>query len=416
MEQEIFVYIDIDNKPTLVGQLWARQRRSRESATFEYAREWLQHQDRFALEPALMLVHGPQHTPINKAIFGALGDSAPDRWGRILMRRAERRRSETAGTHPRTLMEIDYLLHVSDYARQGALHFAKEKNGPFLANDSNKIPPLLALPQLLSATEKLSNENETVEDFKLLLAPGSSLGGARPKASIKDRDGCLAIAKFPHKDDDHNTVLWEALALTLASNAKIAVPEWRLEFVANKHILILERFDRNIKKRIPFLSAMSMLGANDNEQRSYLEIVDALKHYGAYPSKDMEQLWRRMIFNIMISNTDDHLRNHGFLYVGSTGWKLSPAYDLNPVPTDIKPRILTTTIDLYDGTASLELALSVASYFGLKQHEAKCIANNIAKVVSNWKNEAQRLGLKKIEIKRMTSAFEHQDLEKALSL
>jgi len=169
-----------------------------------------------------------------------------------------------------------------------------------------------------------------------------------------------------------------------------------------------------LAKRIPYLSAMSMLSAHDNEQRSYLEIADAIKQYGAFVKKDSQQLWRRMVFNIMISNTDDHLRNHGFIYVGTQGWQLSPAYDLNPVPTDIKPRILTTTIDLYDGTASLDLALSVADYFNLKQSDAKKIAREVAQAVTQWKTEAKRMKIIKTEIDRMSSAFEHKDLTAAL--
>jgi serine/threonine-protein kinase HipA len=416
MDKEIFVYIDLDDETYLVGQLWPRVRNGRESATFEYAREWLENPNKFALEPALMLVGGAQHTPAKKAIFGALGDSAPDRWGRVLLRRAERRRAEQEKATARTLMEIDYLLLVNDYARQGALRFKTEKNGNFLANNTIFIPPLIELPKLLSATERLINEQDTDEDLRLLLAPGSSLGGARPKASIIDKEGSLAIAKFPHQDDENNTVLWEALALVLAAKAKINIENWRLENITGKPVLILRRFDRVGKKRLPYLSAMSMLGAHDNEQHSYLEIVDAIRRYGVNINENIHQLWRRIIFNILISNTDDHLRNHGFIYVSQQGWQLSPAYDLNPTPIDIKPRILTTTIDLDDGTASLDLALSVIEYFDLTLEAAKTIIKEVAVAVALWRNEAAKLGLMKAEIERMASAFEHADLEKARNL
>ena len=176
------------------------------------------------------------------------------------------------------------------------------------------------MPKLLSATEKFLEDNESEEDLRLLLAPGSSLGGARPKASIRDKDGQLAIAKFPRKDDEYSTVLWEAVALTLAAKAGLEVPDSRLETIAFKPTLIIKRFDRNFSKRIPFFSAMSMLGAKDNEQHSYLEIVDAIKQYGASPQEDLADLWKRMVFSILISNTDDHLRNHGFLYERGLGW------------------------------------------------------------------------------------------------
>ncbi len=417
METEVLVYVDIAGTPRLAGRLWARVRKAKESATFEYDPGWLDDENRFSLEPALTLGPGPFHTPSGKPLFGTLGDSAPDRWGRVLMRRAERRRAERAGEMPRTLMEIDYLLMVDDEARQGALRFAREEDGPFLAkHDVARIPPLIDLPRLLSAAEHVVGDTDSDEDLRLLLAPGSSLGGARPKASVRDRDGHLAIAKFPHKDDEINTVLWEAVALRLAAKAGIPVPEWRIERVMDKPVLLLRRFDRIHGQRIPFLSAMSMLGASDNESRSYLEFVDALRRYGAGPKLDMHDLWRRIVFNVLISNTDDHLRNHAFLYTGPDGWRLAPAYDLNPVPTDIKPRILTTAIDLDDGSASLDLAMSVAGYFELDEGKARVIAAEVGKAVTTWREEAARLGLSQAEIDRMASAFEHEDLKAALSM
>lgn len=417
MDREAFVYVDLHGQPHLVGRLWARTRHGRDSASFEYDSSWLANPERFALEPALALGQGQFHTQANRAMFGAIGDSAPDRWGRVLMRRAERRRAETAGEQPRTLAEIDYLLNVDDTARQGALRFAEKQGGPFLAQPgATRIPPLVDLPKLLNAAERVLSEDDRDEDLRLILAPGSSLGGARPKASVRDRDETLAIAKFPNRDDEYDTVRWEAVALSLASTAGIATPQWRVEQAGNRPVLLLTRFDRTGGERIPFLSAMSMLGARDNETRSYLEFADALRQYGAAPKDDMRAVWRQMVFSILISNTDDHLRNHGFLYVGPDGWRLAPAYDLNPVPTDIKPRVLTTTIDLEDGTASLDLALSVADYFGLKGEEAKAIAGEAGKAVSDWRNCAARLGLSKGECDRMASAFEHDDLKAARKL
>lgn len=434
METEVYVYVDIAGTPHLAGRLWTRVRKAKESATFEYDPGWLENADRFSLEPALTLGPGPFHTSSGKPLFGTIGDSAPDRWGRVLMRRAERRRAERAGETPRTLMEIDYLLMVDDEARQGALRFARSEGGPFLAeHEAARIPSLIDLPQLLSAAEHVVGDTDSDEDLRLLLAPGSSLGGARPKASVRDRDGHLAIAKFPHKDDEINTVLWEAVALRLAAKAGITVPDWRIEQVLNKPVLLLRRFDREQGQRpgssscesgtsaitgdrIPFLSAMSMLGASDNESRSYLEFVDALRRYGASPKQDMHELWRRIVFNILISNTDDHLRNHAFLYTGPDGWRLAPAYDLNPVPTDIKPRILTTAIDLDDGSASLDLAMSVVGYFELDEGKAHAIAAEVGQAVATWREEAARLGLTQAEIDRMASAFEHEDLKAALSL
>jgi serine/threonine-protein kinase HipA len=399
-----------------VGRLWGRARKNKESATFEYDRTWLENPARFSLEPALNLGSGPYHTVGDAPMFGAIGDSAPDRWGRTLMRRMERRRAEREKQAPRTLQEMDYLLLVDDEARQGALRFAEKEGGPFLREEGLKrIPPVIELPRLLSAAEHVIDETDTEEDLRLLIAPGTSLGGARPKASVREKGGHLAIAKFPRRDDEINTVAWEAVALTLAKKSGIAVPVGRVEIVAKKPVLLLRRFDRDGRQRIPFLSAMSMLGARDNETRSYLEIGDALRQHGASPKADMEALWRRIVFNILISHTDDHLRNHGFLYEGPQGWRLSPAYDMNPVPVDIKPRILSTAINEDDGTATLALAMEVAGYFGLDSAAAGAIVAQVGKAVSKWRGEAARQGLTKMEIDRMASAFEHRDLEAARS-
>lgn len=416
MDRDVWVYLDLAGTPHLVGRLWSRSRKGRETASFEYAPEWLGHPARFSLEPALQLGPGPFHTPGDLPMFGAIGDSAPDRWGRALMRRAERRRAEREKQTPRTLHEIDYLLLVDDEARQGALRFAETPGGPFLREDGvRRTPPLLELPQLLSASDRVMDDQETDNDLRLLLAPGSSLGGARPKASVRDRDGHLAIAKFPRRDDDYNMVLWEAVALNLAQRAGIPVPEARVETVLARPVLLLRRFDRVGAQRIPFLSSMSMLGARDNQAHSYLEIVDALRQHGAAARADIQGLWRRIVFNVLISNTDDHLRNHGFLYAGEGGWRLSPAYDLNPVPVDIKPRILTTAINEDDGTASLDLALSVAGYFELDQAHARGIAAEVGRAVARWRQEALSLGLPEPQVARMASAFQHADLEQALS-
>lgn len=414
MERPVLVYVDLHGVSHLVGRLWGRTRKNRQTATFEYDQAWLAHPERFALEPALTLGPGPFHTPSEKPLFGAIGDSAPDRWGRALMRRAERRRAERAGETPRSLWEIDYLLGVDDEARQGALRFAEREGGPFLAHAATTIPPLVELPRLLSAAEHVANDSDSDEDLRLLLAPGSSLGGARPKASVRDRDGRLAVAKFPRQGDEIDAVRWEALALTLAARAGIPVPTWRVEDVAGKAVLLLRRFDRGDGVRLPFLSAMSMLGANDKEMRSYLEFVDALRQHGAAPKDDMRALWRRIVFSVLISNTDDHLRNHGFLYTSPDGWRLAPAYDLNPVPTDVKPRVLATAIDLDDGTASLDRAMDVAGYFELDAETARGIAAEVGQAVTTWRNEATRLGLSPSEIDRMASAFEHADLRAAL--
>ena len=415
MKTPILVYVDLAGATVRVGTLWARTRGTRQSATFEYAREWLEHPNRFALEPALAVGPGPHHTPADIALFGSLMDSAPDRWGQVLMRRSERHLSAREGRALQTLQPIDYLLRVHDVSRLGALRFAVQEGGPFLAESTDAtIPPIIALSRLLTASEHIITEDETDDDLRLLLAPGSSLGGARLKASVFDVHGRLSIAKFPSPTDEWPTVLWEALALTLARDAGIPVPAWQVETVAGKPVLLLQRFDREGSCRVPFLSAMSMLGARDHETHSYLEIVDALRRWGAKPRDDMRALFRRIVFNVLISNTDDHLRNHGFLFASPAGWELAPAYDMNPTPTDIKPRVLSTQIDLDDATASLDLAFSVAEYFELKPEDARQIAREVGLSVANWRAQAARIGITPREIDRMSSAFEHADLAEAI--
>ncbi|MBA3751599.1 type II toxin-antitoxin system HipA family toxin [Candidatus Dependentiae bacterium] len=409
--KKVLVSISLGNDTIRVGILWFNIRKGRESASFEYDSTWLQHPEKFALEPSLRLTEGLFYTQDGMSAFNAIGDSAPDRWGRVLMRRAELARAKSKNSTPLTLFEGDYLLGVNDEARQGALRFSM---GPqetlFLKpQEERAIPPLVSLPHLLVATERFIQDEENAEDLRLLLAPGSSLGGARPKASVRDRDGSLAIAKFPKKDDDYAVVLWEAVALTLAKKAGITVPQWRLETILEKPVLIIKRFDREKGQRIPFLSALSMLGARDNEQHSYIEIAYALAQYGAAPEQDMEELWRRIVFTIAISNTDDHLRNHGFLYERYKGWRLSPVYDINPTPIEMKARVLTTAIDFEDTSASLEIARAVAKDFRISSHKAQEIINQVGYAVSHWRDSASHVGLSKRECDRMASAFEHED-------
>ena len=413
MDTRVLVHVDLAGVPTRVGRLWIRVRGGRESASFEYDRAWVEHPLHFALEPALRIGPGPYH--VRGRLFGSIGDSAPDRWGRVLLRRAEVRRARLEGRAPRTLFESDFLLRVDDKVRTGALRFSTAGDGPFLAEPGEmRVPPLVDLRRLMSASRRVLRRRERDDDLRLLIGPGSSLGGARPKTAARDNDGGLAIAKFPGTEDDRDIVLWEGVALALARRAGIRVPEWRMESVAGRRLLILRRFDREGNHRVPFLSAMSMLDARDNDPRSYLELADSLRHHGAAARSDLAELWRRVVFSILISNTDDHLRNHGFLYEIGQGWRLSPAYDLNPVPTDVGPRVLTTYIDEHDGTASLESALGTAEYYGLNLDQAKQIAGAAGRAVAAWREEAARLGGSGRETDRMESAFVHEDLARAL--
>ena len=410
MAETIYIYVDLSGKAQLVGRLWVHNKGDKESASFEYDKLWLNSPERFSLDPALILGKGSFHTTPGKALFGAIGDSAPDRWGRALMQRAARLDAKEKNENIRRLREMDYLLKVNDYARQGALRFSLSEGGEFpTTNAGDAIPPRILLPKLLHAADAIYTDGGNAEDLKLLLAPGSSLGGARPKASIIDQNSQLLVAKFPRKDDSYNEVAWEATTLSLARKAGIQIPETRLVTVLDRQVLLLERFDRKASFRIPFLSGMSMLGAYDHEERSYLELVDALKQYGANPKLDIQELWRRIVFTILVTNVDDHMRNHAFLYQGTNGWILSPAYDINPVPADIAPRTLRSSININDNSASIANALDVHDQFNLTYSEAKKIIREVSMVTNQWRKEAIGFGLSRDAIDRMETAFVHDE-------
>ncbi len=413
MERELLVYVDVDDVPVRAGRLWARTRGAKESASFEYAREWLAHPRSFAFDPALPLGSGLFHS--EQPLFNAFTDPAPDRWGQTLLRRNERARARREGRQPRTLLHVDFLALVDDATRLGALRFKDPTGDGFLAADGKRIPPLIELPRLLAATSRIVEDRETDEDLQLVLAPGTSLGGARPKASVRDTNGRLLIAKFPRKDDEWPLTRWEATTLALAEKAAIDVPRWRLETVAKRAVLLIERFDRQDGRRVPFMSALTAVGATESDGRSYIEIADALRTDGAEVTRDLRQLWRRMVFNILVSNTDDHLRNHGLLRV-ARGWRLSPAYDMNPMPVDVRPRVHVLAIDEEDQTSSLANAMTVSPSFGIsKAAEARAIAKEVGSAVATWRDVADRHGVRKGEIDRMESAFEHADLRAALA-
>jgi len=413
---DIEVHIDYAAGLKRVGTLHRHARRGGEAVSFEYHQDWLEDPAHFSLEPALSLNRGAFVPGDALFIFGSIGDSAPDTWGRRLMQHAERRRADREMRPVRTLQELDYLLGVSDVSRLGALRFRVAGQDTFQSPSPGGVPALVELGRLLGVTERILRDEETDEDMQLIFAPGSSLGGARPKVSVIDQHGRLSIAKFPKETDEYSMELWEYVALMLAKRANIRTPEFELIRVANRPAMLSRRFDRAANTRVPFLSALSMLGIRDGERGSYPELVDALTLHGARAKDDARELYRRMVLNVLISNVDDHLRNHGFLWVGQEGWRLSPVYDLNPVPTDVRPRILTTNISLDDGTCDLNLVLSVAEYFGLGLAEAKQIAKDVAKVTSTWREVASGADASQAEIRRMGSAFEHSALSLALAL
>ncbi len=410
MDREIEVHIDWDGVTRPVGRLWARAKGARQTCSFAYDQAWLGLAGAFSLDPNLPLVRGDAHW--DGGLFNAFSDPAPDRWGRNLMGRRERHQAKLEGRAPRTLLEADFLMLVEDQTRLGALRFRDVGAQAFQAADAHSVPPLVALPRLLGAARRVLADRETDEDLRLLLAPGSSLGGARPKASVLGADRQLLMAKFPSQTDDWPIPTWESVAMTLAERAGVTVPAFQLRQVARRPVFMMSRFDRTPGGRRPFCSALTALGAADGETRSYMELVDFLRQDGADAPGDAAQLWRRIVFNILISNTDDHLRNHGFLREPG-GWRLSPAYDLNPMPVDVKPRVHALALNETDQDASLDTALGVASYFRLDQAEARAIARDVGDVVVTWRDIAAQHGLRASQIDRMASAFEHGDLAAA---
>lgn len=408
MERVLDVYLDGDQ----IGRLWARVRGARETASFEYDAAWLGTRDAFAIDPELPAGPGLFHT--DRGLFNAFTDPAPDRWGQTLLRRRERALARAERRAPRTLFAIDFLTLVDDATRLGALRF-REAGGDSFLTSGGRVPPLVQLPKLLRATAAVIGDKESDEDLALLLAPGTSLGGARPKASVRDERGRLAIAKFPSKDDEWPVTRWEAATLAMANAAGIATPPRRLETVLGKAVLVVERFDRDGARRRPYMSALTALAARDGEVRSYIDLANVLRSDGAAVRADLEQLWRRMVFNILVSNTDDHLRNHGFLHEPA-GWRLAPAFDLNPVPTDVRPRVHALAIDETDQTGSLELARVAAPAFGISAAKARSIIAEVARPVARWRTFASKQGITKRQLDRMASAFEHDDARAAARL
>jgi serine/threonine-protein kinase HipA len=408
VEQPIEVDVQIAGRDVPAGRLWTHRHGRSESATFSYREDYLQLDDAYALDPGLPLQTGQQQTPVNQPLFGAMSDCAPDGWGRRLVRRTEAQRAREADTRQRELNEIDFLLGARDDLRQGALRFRSHDGEQYLAVDSEGVPHLIGLPRLLNAAEKLERDEPTSEDLRLLLHGGSSLGGARPKAHVLDTEGRLAIAKFPSPQaDEWDVIRWEAVALTLARHARITVPEHQLHVIEDRPVLVLRRFDRDTSGRIGYLSAMTLLQARDGEQASYLEIAETIEERSPSADTDLWELWRRIVFTILISNTDDHLRNHGFLRSSTAGWSLSPAFDLNPNPEG-EAKQLTTAIDGNNTEASLVTALEIAGLFRISAAQARAIVAEVLAATERWRDVAQGKGLGGQQLERLEPAFEHE--------
>lgn len=413
MATEVEVVVSIAGKDVFAGRLWAHRPRGHESATFSYDESYLALDGAYELDPRLPLLGGPQQTAEGQSIFAAFSDCAPDRWGRHLIQRGEHRRAEAEGRTERSFGEIDYLLGVRDDLRQGALRFRDPGSALYLAPESEGVPDLVELPRLLNAAERLDRDEVDEPELQTLLHGGSSLGGARPKVHVRDQNGRVAIAKFPSPSkDDWDVMAWESVALTLAAEAGIEVPESSLHRIDGRSVLIVDRFDRRNDLRIGYVSAMTMLEAGDGDKGSYLEIADVIERNSPDAAADLAELWRRIAFTVLISNTDDHLRNHGFLRESSAGWSLSPAFDINPDPA-AGPKYLNTAIDFDDPTASIGNLMDVASSFRLGEAEALEILTAVEAARGNWRQAAAAAGLAAGEVARMSPAFEHEQVEVA---
>ena len=411
---DIYVYADWQGmkEPVLIRTLSAQQAKGKKAFSFEYNPDWIKSGEQRILDPDIGWFKGKQF-PNGKENFGLFFDSMPDTWGRTLMQRRAAQKAKADGVAQKNLYDIDFLLGVQDECRMGALRFKLSKEGAFLDNNPlSPTPPLSSLRELQHAAKELESDedNESVKKWlAILIAPGSSLGGARPKANLKDENGDLWIAKFPSKSDMIDKAAWEFLGYKLASKAGINMAECKIQKITGKHHTFLtKRFDRENGERIHFASAMTMTGNNEDtireEPASYLDIAEFIQYTGANPKQDLEQLWRRIVFNIAISNTDDHLRNHGFILTPK-GWVLSPAYDINP---SVDKGGLALNIDTHNNELDFELAKSVGEYFQLSESEMDSILNEVKETVSTWKNEALKIGISKAEIDLMEGAFRYK--------
>lgn len=410
-QKTIYVYENWSSEqPLFLGTLYADYTKGKEVFSFSFDTQWIETNPGRMLDPDLAPYSGRQYTPMDKSIFGMFADSCPDRWGRVLMKRREAIQARKEDRKPAKLQESDFLLGVYDESRMGALHFCTEKGGSFLSDNTElATPPWANLRELEEASRLFEQDENALKEtwLKQLIGPGSSLGGARPKANVLGLDNSLWIAKFPSKSDETNTGAWEMVAHELAKLCGLNVPEAKIKrFSKLGDTFLVKRFDRQGNRRIHFASAMTMLGMNDGASGAdgigYLDIAAFITASGANPKEDLAELWKRIVFHIAISNTDDHLRNHGFL-LQKNGWVLSPLFDVNPVPYG---DTLSLNISENDNTIAIENALSVAEYFHLAPQQAEQYAESILKAVNdNWKSVAEKLGISRNEIEMMRPAF-----------
>jgi serine/threonine-protein kinase HipA len=418
-KQPIYVYAHWQGmeQPLLMGVLFSERLKGNEVFSFEYHEEWLRNGPSQLLDPNLQLYTGLHYSNEDQKNFGMFLDSSPDRWGRILMRRREAAMARRDRRTEQKLFETDYLLGVYDDHRMGGLRFKSDKNGPYI-NDNKEMasPPWASIRELEQISLRLEEE-DAIEDpeylnwLNMLIAPGASLGGARPKASITDTNGSIWIAKFPSRNDQGNIGGWEIVTYELAVAAGINMAESKAQkFYSDYHTFLTKRFDRTVRnERLHFASAMTMLGYSDGQDHadgaSYLELVEFLMTHGARVNQDLEELWRRIVFSICVTNTDDHLRNHGFI-LSNNGWLLSPAYDINPVETGIG---LKLNISENDNSLDLDLAMDVSEYFRLRENRAAEILEDVKSAVRSWRSVATKYGISRSEQELKAIAFQRAE-------
>ena len=410
-EKKIYVYDDFTGEaPVLLGCLYIGSWKGKETCSFEYSPGWLAENEKaVCLDPDLQPFKGRQY-PARNGIFGMFADAAPDRWGRVLMNKRERLLAEKENRRPKKLADSDYLLGVYDETRMGGLRFKLDPEGPFLSNDrETAAPPWTSLRSLEEASRNYEKDDASLAEKWLnqLIRPGSSLGGARPKATVIDPSGQLWVAKFPSKHDEDDTGAWEKTAQDLAKLCGLQVTDTKIEkYSSLGSTFLIKRFDRDRQKRIHMASAMTLLGKTDGDSAaegvSYLDIAAFIKANGISPKKDLAELWKRMVFNMAITNTDDHLRNHAFLF-SKGGWILSPLYDVNPVPYGDE---LSLNVNETENRIDIRLAVETAPRFGVPTAEAEKMAETMAQLVhGTWRSIAAGYGLSRSQVERMRPAF-----------
>jgi len=396
--------------PRRPGGILRRRPGSRLLVSFEYARSWLDASDRFSLDPSLPLVPGEQFT-VEGRLPGVFSDTAPDRWGRRLLERREAANARLESRRPHSLDEWDFLLGVADVTRMGALRLGVEREGPFLDDSDHAVPPLTRLRSLEHAARQIDATAGTVDDpdVAMLIAPGSSLGGTRPKANFLDADGGLWLAKFPSSQDRWDVGGWEHLVAAIARSAGVTVEESRARSLSPAGTTYAtRRFDRDGRNRRPFISAMTMTRTRDGQEASYLELAQAVADQVVPDAieTDLEQLFRRLVFNVMVGNRDDHLRNHAFLR-GPSGWRLAPAYDVNPAPGVAEHAL---SIDDRSHEPSIALALETRPFYRVSEKRAVDIIRDVAAALLGWEDAARRAELESDQIDLMRTVIAPRDL------